>query len=193
MTYCLFRSGFRSSFLACTRRVVAGALNDVQFHNLVFQQTQGPLRASVRRRRADQGDQFGLDRAVEDSPPRRVRGMFAGKPPSNPSSTSGWRVRKRLPRWLSRAFTMRLSLQPSPASETSAFSRIRLQHLSGGMLALADQRFKRLPLLHARSNDVFLDRDFRYIPIPGNIEYRCQIITEPLRNQGRGALAIGVC
>src|SRR6202030_2918637 len=65
----------------------------------------------------------------------------------------------------------------------------RLEHLSGGMLALADQRFERLSLLRAQPDDVFFDCDFRHIPIPGNIECRCQRVTEPFRNQGRGALA----
>src|SRR5450631_1759770 len=45
--------------------------------------------------------------------------------PSKPSSTSRWRVRKTVASLVSRAFTMRLSLQPSPASEASALSRIR--------------------------------------------------------------------
>src|SRR5450631_3060723 len=65
-----------------------------------------------------------------------------------------------------------------------------LQHLSGGTLALADQRFKRLSLLRAQPDDVFFDRDFRHVPIPGNVEYRCQRVTEPLPDQGRGALLI---
>src|SRR5450755_482089 len=44
---------------------------------------------------------------------------------SKPSSTSRWRVRKTVDRLVSRAATIRPSLQPSPDSEISALSRIR--------------------------------------------------------------------
>src|ERR1700722_10934470 len=63
-----------------------------------------------------------------------------------------------------------------------------LEHPSGGMLALADQRFERLSLLQAQPDDVFFDRHFRHVPIPGNVECRCQRVTEPRRNQGRETL-----
>ena len=66
----------RSFFLACVRCVLAGALNDVQLHDGVFQQPQGPLRPSFRRRRTS-------GRSVSPRPRRRrcvvgpVRGMLA--------------------------------------------------------------------------------------------------------------------
>jgi hypothetical protein len=54
---------------------------------------------------------------------------------------------------------MRLSLQPSPASETSALSRIRaLQDQGGGVLAFADQGFERPSFFCAQTDDVFFDR-----------------------------------
>jgi hypothetical protein len=48
-----------------------------KLHDGVFQQPQGPLRPSFRRRRTHQGNQFRLGRAVEDAWSGRVRGMFA--------------------------------------------------------------------------------------------------------------------
>src|ERR1700689_4351570 len=47
------------------------------------------------------------------------------KPASKPSSTRSWRVRDTVDRLVSRAVTIRPSLQPSPAAETSALSRMR--------------------------------------------------------------------
>src|SRR5271166_4103039 len=44
---------------------------------------------------------------------------------SNPSSTSCWRVRATVSMLVSRAAAIRLSLHPSPASEASAFNRMR--------------------------------------------------------------------
>src|SRR6516225_2546210 len=44
---------------------------------------------------------------------------------SKPSSTSCWRARYTVVALVSSASTIRLSLQPSPPSETSAFNRIR--------------------------------------------------------------------
>ena len=44
---------------------------------------------------------------------------------SKPSSTSCWRVRYTVVALVSNASMIRLSIQPSPSSETSAFSRMR--------------------------------------------------------------------
>jgi len=44
---------------------------------------------------------------------------------SNPSSTSCWRVRATVSMLVSRALAIRPSLQPSPASDASAFNRMR--------------------------------------------------------------------
>jgi hypothetical protein len=54
-------------------RVVADPVNDVQFHDLVFQQTQRPPSAPFGRFRTGQSGQFGLGRAIEDAPPGRGR------------------------------------------------------------------------------------------------------------------------
>ena len=44
----------------------------------------------------------------------------------------------------------------------------------GRMFAHMCQRVEPLTLRHAQPDDVFLDRDFRHVPIPGNVEYRCR-------------------
>ena len=54
---------------------------------------------------------------------------------------------------------MRLSLQPSPASENVGLEQNPcLQDLGGGVLALADQGCERLSFFCAQTDDVFFDR-----------------------------------
>jgi len=60
---------------------------------------------------------------------------------------------------VSSAAAIRLSLQPSPASDTSAFSRMRLRQQLGGTLAFADQRVEPIAFLHVEPDHVFLDGD----------------------------------
>src|ERR1700689_95365 len=58
-------------------RVVARLLDDVQFYHLLFQQPLFPTREALGSRRAGQGDQFGLRRAVENSGTGGVRIILA--------------------------------------------------------------------------------------------------------------------
>src|ERR1700738_790763 len=60
-------------------RVVAGALDNVQFDNLLLEQTQAPSGKAFRGRREGQRDQFCFRRAVENPPPGGVRVVFAGQ------------------------------------------------------------------------------------------------------------------
>jgi len=60
-------------------RVVAGAIDDVQFHHRGFQQCQCPPLAPLGRWRAGQGDQLGLGGAVEDALSGRVGRVLVGQ------------------------------------------------------------------------------------------------------------------
>ena len=57
---------------------------------------------------------------------------------------------------VSRASAIRLSLQPSPASDTSAFNRIRAFEHLGGTLAFADQVVERVLSSALRRTTYFL-------------------------------------
>src|SRR5271166_2526999 len=124
ITHCRLRWGLRTFFLE-SDRVVAGLLDNVQFDDLLLEQAQTPTREPLGRRRAGQGDQFRLRRPVENPRPGGVRIVFAGQRRRDPSSTSRRRVRPMLLMLVSNAAEIALSLQPSPASDTSAFSRMR--------------------------------------------------------------------
>ena len=80
---------------------------------------------------------------------------------SNPSSTNCWRVRATLLALVSSAAEIALSLQPSPAPETSAFSRMRASSAfapnSCRTLASVNQRFEPLALRGAQLHHVLLD------------------------------------
>jgi hypothetical protein len=64
---------------------------------------------------------------------------------------------------VSSALMIRLSLQPSPASETSAFNNIReyprLQQALGRALAFSYQRFELLAFLNAQPHNILLYRN----------------------------------
>src|ERR1700732_638184 len=106
-------------------RVVAGALDNVQFDNLLLEQTQAPSGKAFRGRREGQRDQ------VASAAPSKIRrrAEFAlylrANTASNPSSTSWRLVRSTVAMLVSSAAAIRLSLQPSPASDMSAFNRMR--------------------------------------------------------------------
>src|ERR1700722_964650 len=132
MTNCWLRCGLTMFFLRPTDCVVAGARDDATLHDLVFEQHQRPAcpavgRAStrVRGRGAGQGDQFRLGFAIEDTPTRGVRRMMTRQSPVHAFFNRCWRVRATVSTLVSSAVAIWLSLHPSPASEVSAFSRIR--------------------------------------------------------------------
>ena len=60
-------------------RGVAGAIDNVEFHNLFLQQPQGPARPAFGRLRASQGNQLGFLLAVEDPRNRRRRPLLAAQ------------------------------------------------------------------------------------------------------------------
>jgi hypothetical protein len=91
----------------------------------LLEQTQAPSGKACRGRREGQRDQFCFRRAVENRPPGGVRVVFAGQHRLEPSSTSWRLVRSTVAMLVSSAAAIRLSLQPSPASDTSAFKRMR--------------------------------------------------------------------
>ena len=77
---------------------------------------------------------FGTGQCDQFPPPRLVKDARSGRGrrdacdqnrPGKPSSTSCWRVRATVSTLVSRASAIWLSLHPSPASEMSAFSRMR--------------------------------------------------------------------
>jgi len=77
---------------------------------------------------------------------------------SNPSSTSWRLVRSIVAMLVSSAAAIRLSLQPSPSSDTSAFSRMRaFRQQLGGTLAFADQLVELGAFLRAQPHHVLLD------------------------------------
>src|ERR1700730_10885145 len=80
---------------------------------------------------------------------------------SNPSSTSWRLVRSIVAMLVSSAAAIRLSLQPSPSSDTSAFSRMRsfVQQLRG-TLALGDQLVELGVFFRAQPYYVLLDGNF---------------------------------
>src|SRR3984885_15503696 len=81
----------------------------------------------ARRRAETQASAISLASAAPSK--TRLRAEFGEclrvRTASRPSSTNRWRIRATVATLVSSAFTMRLSLQPSPASETSALSSTR--------------------------------------------------------------------
>src|SRR5271165_5953474 len=74
ITHCCLGSGLRMFFERPPDRVVAGALDDLQFDDLLLQKTQGPFGVARRGRPASQSDQLGCRGAVEN-PPRGAIGI----------------------------------------------------------------------------------------------------------------------
>jgi hypothetical protein len=73
------RWGWRMFFERPPDRRVAGTLDDVEFHDLVLQQPQGPARASLGRFGTSQGNQLGFLLAVENPRNRRRRPLLAAQ------------------------------------------------------------------------------------------------------------------
>src|SRR6202030_2201081 len=79
MTHCCFRCGLRMFFESPPDGVVAGAFNDVQFDDLLLEQTQAPFGVTRRGWPACQRDQFCFRRAVENPWSGGVCVIFAGQ------------------------------------------------------------------------------------------------------------------
>jgi hypothetical protein len=125
MTNCCFRCGLRMFFGVRPVSIVADAFDDIQFHDLVFQQTQCPSRAPFRRLQTGQGAQFRLPGTIEDASPGGGGQVLGASTASDPSSTSCRRARAMVARLVFRAEAIRLKLQASPTGEASAFNRMR--------------------------------------------------------------------
>ena len=138
-------------------RVVADPGNDVQFHDLVFQQAQRPPCAPLRRLRTGQCGQFGLSGAIEDAWPgrggRALWGQHGIEPffdqlPTNSGDSHQAGIQRRSD----------LAVAPSFACLTS----IGLQQdprpgqLPRRVLATLDQRIQTLPFFRTELHDILL-------------------------------------
>src|SRR5580693_4421253 len=79
ITHCCLRCGLRMFFLRSPDRVVAGALDNVQFDDLVLEQAQAPTGETLRGRRECQCDQLCFRRAVENAWTGRIGIVFTGQ------------------------------------------------------------------------------------------------------------------
>ena len=117
--------------------VVAGALNDMPFDDFILEQARVHLACP-----SGAGPHASVINFASATPSKiRGRAEFGlylrVSTASNPSSTNCRRVRRILAMLVSTASAIRLSLQPSPASDTSAFNRMR---------AFVNNGAERLPL-----------------------------------------------
>jgi hypothetical protein len=169
-------------------RVVAGAIDNVQFHDRGFQQRQRPPLASFWRRGAGERDQFGLGGAVEDALSGRVGGMLAAQRGieaflHQPLTRAGDGVEAGVQRFG--------DLAVAPGHARLRGIRLQqdtcLQHLPRGTGALLYQRVEAFPLVSTERDDVSLyGRLFRdHDASPGYPRYRFR---DQPQNQRRRAL-----
>jgi hypothetical protein len=67
MTDCFCKVRLEEVFLRPPDRVISGAIDDLQFDDLVFQQLQRPPPAALWRFGTSRGDQFGFGGSVKDA------------------------------------------------------------------------------------------------------------------------------
>src|SRR6202140_5093249 len=79
MTHCFLRWGLSVFFLKRARSSVTGAVDDVEFHNLVLQQPQAPACASLRRFGAGQCNQFSFLLTIKNRGYRRLRALLTAQ------------------------------------------------------------------------------------------------------------------
>ena len=137
ITHCCLRWGLRRFFsVSAPDRVVAGALDDLQFDDFLLQKTQGPFGVARQGRPASQSDQLGFRGAVEN-PARDGMGFdWRVKTASKPSSTSRRRVRSIVAMLVSRASAIRLSLHPSTVKNSSRGCEGRFLDGRGGEVSV---------------------------------------------------------
>ena len=116
--------GFERFFLKSFRRVVAGLLDDVQFDNFLLEQAQAPTGEALGGREQVRAINFA------SAAPSKTRGRaeFGLYLRLSTASSLPRRADARRPivsKLVSSATEIALSLHPSPASDTSAFKRIR--------------------------------------------------------------------
>ena len=136
----------------------------------------GSTSKACRGRREGQRDQFCFRRAVENPPPGGVRVVFAGRHRLEPFLDELAPGRSTVAMLVSSAAAIRLSLQPSPASDTSAFKRMR---------AFVSNWAERLPLrINSSSSIAFLRVEPDHVFLDGNLFpgheslHRCLAATE---------------
>src|SRR3954453_6217557 len=122
----IFQMRFEKVFFN-TRPIVLSLVRSTIFNSTTLSSNS----VSVHRDRPLGGGEQAKAISLASAAPSKMRlraefgECFRLRTASKPSSTNRWRVRATVARLVSSAVTMRLSLQPSPASETSALSRIR--------------------------------------------------------------------
>jgi hypothetical protein len=172
MTHCSLRCGLRTFFLRPADRIVAGTLDDAQFHDLFLQETEGPLRVSAWRFGAGERDQPGLFLAIEDAGDGWPLALLALE----------YRVETLFDQPLPRSVDRREAgtegrhdtfVPPTLASLGNIGSEqdLGLQDLTGGMRAFVDDRLRCLTFFCAQPDDVFPALDLSHDPIPGNVGY----------------------
>src|SRR5271157_4004381 len=160
MTQCWQRWGWRMFFYRPSDRAVAGAIDDIELHDLVFQQPQGPARASLRRFRTSQGNQFGLLLAVKNPRNRRHRSLLAAQHGIEAlfhqllacPVDHGWAGLQSL---------RNLAVTPSiPTFRDIGLEQYpRLQQPLRGALPFPNQRFKPFAFLATQPHHIFLYRN----------------------------------
>lgn len=150
---------------------------------------------SVHRARPFGGAEQARAISLASAAPSKMRGLAeAGEclrvsTASKPSSTSCWRVRATVPMLVSSALAISLSLHPAPASEASAFSRMR---------ALTNWPARCFPVWisvvsRSRSSSLSLTMYFftaACFAVTTHLRrFRSQRFRDPLQNQRREALA----
>ena len=76
MTHCSCRWGLSAFFKPPPDRVVTCTLDDLQFHDMLFQQFEGPARPPLRRLATSQRNQLRFGSPVENTRPNRGRRIF---------------------------------------------------------------------------------------------------------------------
>jgi hypothetical protein len=151
---------FENVFLRPADRIVAGTLDDAQFHDLFLQETERPLRVTGWRFGAGECDQPGLFLTVEDAADGRPLALFAleyrvktlfDQPLPRPVNGREAGIEGRHDTFVIPALT---SVGNIGLEQDS-----RLQDLSGGVRTLVDDRFERLTFFQTQSDNVLPELD----------------------------------
>ena len=158
MTNCFFRCGLRMFFLASAQSCCRWRDRRCSVPRPHLPAAQRPPRPPLGRLGTGQRDQFRLGGAIEDARPGRVGRMLAcqGGIEGLPRPVAGGSGRP-CRRWYPGPSAIWLSLHPSPASEASAFSRMRaFSSCRAGCLPLLDHCVELFTLLVAELHDILL-------------------------------------
>src|SRR2546428_2047174 len=153
ITYCCLRCGLRMFFLASARSYCRWRARQCAVRQpspradagSIWQSLPGPERASAR--------SVLLPPRRRKSAAGRSSSCICGPTPPRTLPRTSWRlVRSTVAMLVSSAAAIRLSLQPSPASDMS-----RLRQQLGGTLAFANQLVESIAFLRVEPDHVFLD------------------------------------